>query len=332
MLQIWTPVRRPMKADVFSHKTWQAGAEATPDVSGHLQLTLRNSRGRLYGLPAGSHVRLTNGTRTYWLGVPLISSRMTHGRSAVSGITPRHSSLVLRLWSDEAAIGKRLSTPSNGKGRYSFKLKRPLPAGTSVDVVYTSPSGNLVQTTLATRDIVAQEGTDIVTGHAAPGETLIVRVDGSRHHLLGTGVTATSTRSGMFTALLFGSHVHSVRLRAGDYLTLSDGLASSTYRVPALVVRRSISNKTITGWARQSGDVRAVLLRKGRVIRQTTLQVRKAGRFSMKLTGTFAPRTGRTLELVAGSPYSGAGAVELSLAPISRVHGQRTAPWGFIAL
>ncbi|HEV3312224.1 MAG TPA: M23 family metallopeptidase [Chloroflexota bacterium] len=307
-LEGWESPLSRWNVGVYGALRRHAGGSAIADGNGSVRILLKGVRGHTYALVPGDRVRLARGRSVSWLKIPAITGARDKSGGTFSGTAPRFGHVLARIWNDANGTWTTETTQSDRHGRYHI----PIPSGAGpaalVDVLFSSPSGNLIRGATAMRGVVVHAQTGLITGHAGPGETLVVHVSNRRNHEVGTGLAATSPTSGSFAAPILDGRSKPLPLSPGDTVAVSDGQIVSNYTLPELVVK-PIPGSGLEGWAPASSRPVATIVGGGRVI-QIPLHVRD-GYFSLPLAHPFAFPAGSIIHVVAGSAAT--GAVELDV-------------------
>ncbi|HZT96183.1 MAG TPA: M23 family metallopeptidase [Chloroflexota bacterium] len=308
----WEAPGSTFRVGVFNGRMWRASGWGRAMADGYLTVTLRGHRGHLYPLKPGTWLMIRHGRSRENLTVPMLTGAAVPGSRVFSGRSRGQAELVARIWNDSTGSWRTLSARASKHGSYAIRLPHPVGAGTSVDVYYVD-SQNLVEGAWATRGVVTHAGTPYVSGHAAPGETLVLHAFDASRRMIAAGVTTTDPTSGAFTVALTGRHERVVHLHGGDTVVISDGKSMTAYRVPGLGASISSHLLSLHGWTSARGRATVAILVGSDQIGELTSPISRDGYFRVALDGLLSIAPDTRAEVLVGSSYRGATACDITI-------------------
>lgn len=304
----WAPSWTSWKATVFkNHHVQSTGAAVTP-LAGEVEITLRDSHGKVLGLTPGDNVRLIGGTRTQWIRVPAISVSPQSNGTALSGHGPARAELVLERGNGGDEVTQTVARVS-ARGRYVVKLSRPMVSGASFDVLYQGPSGAVIGASSAARGLTIHANSGAVEGQGAPNQVLVLTAFDGERRVIGTGVAETGA-TGEYSTTLY-QRGSTVRLYPGDTVNVFDGGAGTGYPVTRLSATLS-KDGAVEGWTQQPGRASISLWSAGRLISNGQVGIRRH-RFRVDLQSLAGLGPDAAIDMVVGSPALGAMELDLPL-------------------
>jgi murein DD-endopeptidase MepM/ murein hydrolase activator NlpD len=307
LAQGWEKPGSRWKVTVFAKHGTKSTEAARADASGYLAFHL-SAAGRPYSIKPGNHLvfrSLSHSATKSWLAIDDLTATVK---------PPTHVTHVfVRLWNETTGTFRMVPTAGHTRAKILAATSRLRP-GESAEITYTTPTGSDVQQSLAGRAVMFH-GDGEVSGQTGLSQTLVLRAYSPNARLLGTGLTGTSTGAGLFDARIFNHHGSAIHLRAGDIVTLSDGLATTRRVVPALHAFRSIDGRVLSGSTSLGGKAVVTIAEGSTNLLRRSAPIRH-GVFRVRIPAKAASVPGATMTVTVGSAQS--GGATLGLHPISK--------------
>lgn|GEM_PF-3508580 len=312
LLTGWVPAYTHWRLDVFANKLWRASSDGAAGSDGFLQADLRDHQHHAYGLAPGNDLRLRSAGRTRWIRIPELSTRVTNRRVRIR--TNRTSRIYLRIWNDVSDVWHIRSVTTGRHGLYRGRMPIAAQPGSSFEIIAAQADGSMVRGAWASRGVVVDESTGAVTGHAGPGQTLLITAFDGNKRILGTSLLGTNPVSGAFAGGIYDAHGRPVRLTSRDFVTIGDGQITTAYRLPA--ISAGVRSSRISGHTSSRGTMQATFLRGDRVVAAHTISLGRSGGFRLTVPHGLTQETDSRALLIVHTGPASAGEVEIGI-PLS---------------